>query len=136
MIAASRKPIKKGRQLALALIVPTIVHGFFDFCLSADSTFFLVVFYIFVIALYIFCFMRIHKFSKSDVMYGHLLLTVFLKRNQDILLLVRSEAFQHNLTSNGLEDTREMLNSYYALTFDADPNEETSLEALMNEATE
>lgn len=136
MISASKKPVNKGKQLALAIVVPTIIHGFFDFCLSADSTFFLVVFYIFVIALYIFCFMRIHKFSKSDVMYGHLLLTVFLKRNQNVLQLVRSEAFQHNLTPKGLEDTRDMLNTYYALTFDADPKEETSLEALLHEATE
>ena len=136
MIAPSRKPIKKEKQLLLAIIVPTIVHGFFDFCLAADSFLFMIVFYIFVIVLYVFCFSRIRKFAKSDVMYGYLLLTVFLKRNQNVLKIIGSEAFLRNLSPKGVADTRAMLNAYYALTFDANPNEETSLETLLNDASE
>lgn len=136
MISLARKPIKKEKQLVLAIAVPTIVHGFFDFCLSAESVFFLIVFYIFVIVLYFFCFSRVRKLAKSDVMYGYLLLTVFLRRNQNVLNFIGSEAFQYNLTPKGVADTRAILNAYYALTFDANPNEKTALESLLKDAAE
>ena len=59
----------KGRYygyLLLSLLVPTLTHGFFDFCLMAASPIFLFTFVIYIICLYIFGFIRIVKSSKND----------------------------------------------------------------------
>ncbi len=140
MILPSRKPIRKSRQLALALVIPVIAHGIFDFCLFIETDFLMFVFYVFVVFLYVFCFLRVRSFSKSDVPYGLLLMSVFLKRNPDLLksmsAVVGSSEIQKNFESKDIEMYKNILNTYYMLTFDADPKKETSLEALMQEASE
>ena len=140
MLPAARKKIRTKRQMALCLLVPVIGHGFYDFCLSIDKTFFLVVFYIFVAGLYIFCFRRINKFSLADVTYGSLIMTVFLSRNPELLrklsAVVGSEELRYRLGEGTMEKYRKALNDYYILTYDADPDEETPIEALLDEANQ
>ena len=140
MLPASRKKINTKRQMMLTLLVPVLGHGFFDFCLSTDETFFLVVFYIFLAGLYIFCFRRINKFSMADITYDSLLITVFLKRNPELLrklsAVVSSEELRCRLGTGTVEKYRNVLNDYYILTYDEDPNVETPIEALLDEATQ
>lgn len=57
---------RPGKYLAFSLVVPTLVHGFYDYCLSLESALFTVIFFIFVISLYVYCFRKISRISKSD----------------------------------------------------------------------
>ncbi|MBQ8001059.1 MAG: PrsW family intramembrane metalloprotease [Ruminococcus sp.] len=54
------------RELVLAMVVPVLVHGFYDFCLSFDSTLLSIIFVVFLVGLYVFCFARIAKLSNLD----------------------------------------------------------------------
>ncbi len=54
------------RYMVQSLAMPILVHGFYDFCLFTDDTFFTIVFYIFLLGMYIYCFARVRHFSKVD----------------------------------------------------------------------
>ena len=49
-----------------ALIVPVLLHGFYDFCLSTEYDIFLVVFFIFEIVITVAAVKRLKKLSKED----------------------------------------------------------------------
>lgn len=51
------------KNMILSLIVPTIAHTIFDACLTAGS-FYILVFFVFHIALTIYCFITVNKISK------------------------------------------------------------------------
>jgi protease PrsW len=57
---------KKKHYLLMALLVPSALHGFYDFCLSVDSLLIEAIFVVFVIAMYISSFRLIRKESKDD----------------------------------------------------------------------
>ena len=60
-------PEFNGRKYAvLALVVPTIVHGAYDFGLSFGTLFSFVLVIALVIYMYVYCFGRIKKMSASD----------------------------------------------------------------------
>ena len=61
-----RNPINATAGKWLSLIVPVLVHGFYDFCLFVGTTFLIVMFYISLVAMYVYCFSRIRRFSKAD----------------------------------------------------------------------
>lgn len=54
------------RNLFLAVFMPLLMHGFFDFCLSADSALLIVIFFIYIIAVDIIMFRKIKKYSSED----------------------------------------------------------------------
>ena len=60
----------KTKNLALALIVPILTHGFYDFCLflntNAHIEGMITVFFIFEVIITVVAFMQIHKASKGD----------------------------------------------------------------------
>lgn len=58
--------ITYGRFVALSLIMPVAVHGFYDYCCTYGSGLAILVFYIFLIGMYIYCFGKIRKMSNSD----------------------------------------------------------------------
>ena len=53
-------------HLVSALIVPVLLHGFYDFTLSVGSGFFLLIFFVFFIILIIMSFLLVRKLSKQD----------------------------------------------------------------------
>jgi len=57
----------QGRNMLLSVLVPVLLHGFYDYCLITENTILLLVFFVFVILLYIFAFRRIIKLSKITV---------------------------------------------------------------------
>lgn len=57
---------KKKHYLRMALLIPSALHGFYDFCLSVDSLLIEAVFVVFVIAMYISSFRLVRKVSKED----------------------------------------------------------------------
>ncbi len=61
-----RKDLVK-KNLFLSVLVPMLIHGFYDYCIFTQMTIFVLIFYIFVILLYIFAFRRMIKLSKIKV---------------------------------------------------------------------
>jgi RsiW-degrading membrane proteinase PrsW (M82 family) len=55
------------KNLFLSLLVPILIHGFYDYCLFTGNPILVVLFYIFVILIYIFAFRRVIKLSKIKV---------------------------------------------------------------------
>lgn len=55
------------KNLFLSLLVPVLIHGFYDYCLFTGNPILVVLFYIFVILIYIFAFRRVIKLSKIKV---------------------------------------------------------------------
>ncbi len=53
-------------NMFLSLLVPTLTHGFYDFCLTADRPFLIVIFFVYIVCLYVYAFVRIAKSSKND----------------------------------------------------------------------
>lgn len=71
-------------KLLLSILMPVLVHGFYDFCLDMSSMVFTVVFIAFLIALYIFCFKKISTVSKADIGDEALAAAVFLTRHPEL----------------------------------------------------
>lgn len=66
LISIESAPIKTGRYAFLMLAVPVMAHGFFDYCLSLESTLAILAFFAFVVFMYVHCFGKIKKLSNSD----------------------------------------------------------------------
>ena len=55
-------------NLKKALLVPVLIHGFYDFCLSDESGLFLIVFLVFEIIITIKAVKKLKSLSKEDKM--------------------------------------------------------------------
>ena len=53
-------------DLILAVFLPVLMHGFFDYCLSFEAGIYTLLFYAFIIAADIICFLVVKNFSKND----------------------------------------------------------------------
>ena len=58
--------VKSKHNLRLSLIVPVLLHGFYDYCLFSENMLFILGFFVFIIILYIFTVKRIKKVSLSN----------------------------------------------------------------------
>ena len=56
------------KYLALSLILPACIHGYYDFCLDVNSWLSTLMFYALTIFLYVFCFKRIRRASAGDAL--------------------------------------------------------------------
>ena len=66
MLTVRPPEFKYSGYLVKAIILPILIHGFYDFCLFTENETFVGIYFIFLIALYIICFARIKKLSKAD----------------------------------------------------------------------
>ena len=66
LISIRGRAISSKKHMIGAFIVPVLCHGFYNYCCTVGSVISMLVFFAFVIFLYIFCFIRIHKMSKAD----------------------------------------------------------------------
>ena len=60
---------EKKRYQRTAIILPLILHGFYDFAISTDYLIFTFIFYIFVIVLDIVAIKKIRKYSREDIAF-------------------------------------------------------------------
>lgn len=58
---------KKGKSLFLAILVPVLLHGAYDFLASSGSGFTTILFFVFIIGIEINAIIQIRKFSKEDL---------------------------------------------------------------------
>ena len=56
----------KITYLILSLLVPTITHGIYDYCLYTGKLLFLIIFIVFVISFYIYAIKKIKKVSSLN----------------------------------------------------------------------
>ncbi len=56
----------KNKNLVLSIIVPTITHGIYDYCIFSRMFIFMIIFYIFVICMYIYVLKKINKISSIN----------------------------------------------------------------------
>lgn len=75
------QPKKTGRLLALALIMPVLAHGFYDYCLSIESTVSMIAFNVFLMLMYFHCFAKIKKFSAKDRYTDNLAIALVTKKH-------------------------------------------------------
>ena len=61
----------RGKYLALSLIVPVLLHGFYDFCcFMSDNALFLILFYAFLIVFFVSAIRCVKKASAEDMPVG------------------------------------------------------------------
>lgn len=53
-------------QKAGCILLPIVTHGFYDYCASMSGLVYLIIFSMFLVLLYVFCFVNIRKMSKRD----------------------------------------------------------------------
>jgi hypothetical protein len=68
LIHSASPEFKSRKYVVLALVVPTIVHGAYDFGLTFGTVFALLAVIALVVYMYIYCFGRIRKMSASDAL--------------------------------------------------------------------
>ena len=56
----------KNRYLLLSLVMPVLLHGFFDFCLLTQEYLYLMIFLVFVVSLYVVSIGNARKVEKND----------------------------------------------------------------------
>ena len=54
----------------LSLIIPVITHGIYDFCLFLNNPIFIIIFSIYVIALFIICARKVQEISKNNFKFN------------------------------------------------------------------
>lgn len=77
---AIRQPYNPSTNMWKSLLMPILVHGFYDFCLFTGEWYFVIIFYIFLIAMYIYCFSKIRKMSKQDGGFVQYALAIVMKK--------------------------------------------------------
>ena len=55
-------------MMRLSMVVPVLLHGFYDFCLFTQNAFFIGVFLVFIVILDIVAFRSIRQYSREDTM--------------------------------------------------------------------
>ena len=60
----------RKHNLRLALLIPVLLHGFYDFCLSVQQDFFLLVFLLFEVIVTVTAVRRIRRLSREDAPIG------------------------------------------------------------------
>lgn len=60
----NNKLVKKN--LILSIVIPTIVHGIYDYCLFSEKIIFLILFLVIIIWIYIYSIRKINKMSKIE----------------------------------------------------------------------
>lgn len=76
---------RASSQLTLALVVPFLAHGFYDFCLDMGSVLTTLLFYAFLLGLYVFCFSRVRQFSRADQRDTAVVPRLLLRRYPELL---------------------------------------------------
>ena len=64
--AVTRERLSSGKYLAMAILMPILAHGAYDFCCTINSTLMTILFIVLEIFLYVYCFGKINKISRAD----------------------------------------------------------------------
>ncbi|MBQ3055151.1 MAG: PrsW family intramembrane metalloprotease [Oscillospiraceae bacterium] len=90
IIRAKTPEVEVRGSIVLCLLIPTLAHGFYDFCCTLNSDLANFAFYAFVIFLYIHCFKKIRQFSVTDGYTGDYANGLLVRKYPE-LFVVRQE---------------------------------------------
>lgn len=57
---------KRNKYLLLSIIIPVLLHGFYDFCLLTNNYVFLMIYLVFVVSLYVFTLANAKNVQRND----------------------------------------------------------------------
>ncbi len=80
------------RFLALAVLMPVLAHGFYDYCCTANEIWATIALYAFVLFLYIYCFKKIGKMSKHDSEDNAVAWALIFKKYPELAERLKQEA--------------------------------------------
>lgn len=66
-----RKPQLEKKYLWMSVLIPTLLHGIYDFCLMSGIAILVLVFIVFVICLYVFSIQKLNKLAKANKNMRH-----------------------------------------------------------------
>lgn len=78
--------------LVLAVVMPVLAHGFYDYCCSVGELWATIGLYVFVLFLYIYCFKKIGKMSKHDTADNIVAWTLILKKYPQLAERLKQES--------------------------------------------
>ena len=82
----------------MCILIPTLAHGFYDFCCTLNSGLAMAAFFLFVIFMYFHCFKKIRKMSFADGYTGNYA--------QDYIFRKYPELFR--VQTESIEDVQEV----------------------------
>lgn len=85
MINPRSPKYKYKGYLVRSIVVPVSIHGFYDFALSSENTMLILIFLAMMVLLYIICFKRIKKQSKSDMADYKLIPMILCKKYPELI---------------------------------------------------
>ena len=91
LISADVKEYSGTKFLILALVVPVVIHGLYDFCCFNGSYVMMGVMIALMIFLYIYCFGKIRKMSKIDAKDSAYLRMLLESKHPGIIEALRAE---------------------------------------------
>ncbi len=68
LLSQNAKEFSGKMQLFLSLLIPILAHGLYDYYCTVGTLFATIALYVFLLFLYIYCFRRIKKMSKDDML--------------------------------------------------------------------
>ena len=80
LIRAYTPETEVSGSILKCILIPTLAHGFYDFCCTLDSGLAIFVFYGFVIFMYIHCFGKIRKMSYADGYTGDYARSILVRK--------------------------------------------------------
>lgn len=69
--AISNDKNREKKNLVLSILIPTLTHTIYDFCLFTGESIFLIIFSILVISIYIYSYQKIKHFSKITTTFNN-----------------------------------------------------------------
>jgi len=79
------------------ILVPTLAHGFYDFCCTLDSGLATLAFYAFVIFMYIHCFRKIRKISLADGYTGEYAKAILFQKYPELFTVKEEPEVQEDM---------------------------------------
>ena len=64
--ASHKKTSLTIASFAISIILPILIHGFYDFCLMIGNVFFVLIFFMFYITITVLAFLTVNKLSRED----------------------------------------------------------------------
>ena len=88
--------------IVMSLVMPTLAHGFYNFCYNINKTWSTVIFCMFLGFLYVFCFDRVKRMSNTDMINSKYVIVLLYKKYPavqkiiDAIIIKRREEGQEN----------------------------------------
>lgn len=92
LIIPTAKEFSGNRYIVFSLLIPILIHGFYDFCCFVGETWSMLLFYAFLLFLYIYCFGKVSKMSKADTDDHSFVASMIIKKYPTLIKVMHERA--------------------------------------------